>query len=325
MSVLLEKQFGNDHNSTDKSLAEQMHITDREIESRKALLGITKIDEGIMLSLKEHVTTHANEIANMFYTSQLEVPEITLMIGDSDSLRRLQDAMRRYLLELFEGYYDVEYVNKRLMIGKVHKRIGVSPKLYVSAIVLLQSVIEEVLSEKVPLLQSEEGRKGFRHALTRFLMFDMQLVFDTYIQSLVAEVEQSRASLEDYAESLEEIVAERTEQLREQSVRDELTGLYNHRYLHEVLRRECAMSERANSALCLVYFDLNKFKQVNDTKGHKEGDRILMLVGEVIKKSIREVDIACRYGGDEFCVILPRTDLTEARLVCHRNTKTFDE
>lgn len=312
-------------NAIDKTLAEQLQITEREISARKAMLGFTAEDERALLGLKEIVAVNADDVVGRFYQAQLNYPEIALLIGDADTLRRLQAAMRRYLLELFEGFYDIEYVNKRLRIGKVHKRIGVPPKLYVSAILLLQSTIETVL---YPLLREAKayGEWEFLHqAMRKLLMFDMQLVFDTYISSLVAEVEVAKSEMEDYATSLEQVIAERTQQLQELARIDSLTGLLNRRAFSDELRRELAVAERSHTPVCLAYVDLNGFKKLNDTKGHREGDRVLELVGSAMRSATREVDIACRYGGDEFCIIMPRTDLTQAGLACERLIEIFQD
>lgn len=74
-----------------------------------------------------------------------------------------------------------------------------------------------------------------------------------------------------------------------------------------------------------LYFDLNGFKALNDTEGHQVGDSILSLVGEVVRASIRETDIGCRYGGDEFAIILPRTSVETSDLVRERIIKEFND
>ncbi len=104
------------------------------------------------------------------------------------------------------------------------------------------------------------------------------------------------------------------ETLREQAIRDSLTGLFNRRYMTESLERELRRAERRRSAVGIIMLDLDHFKHVNDTYGHDIGDMLLRAVGHLLQKQIREEDIACRYGGEEFTVILPDTRLDEVRL-----------
>ena len=99
------------------------------------------------------------------------------------------------------------------------------------------------------------------------------------------------------------------EALRTQSVRDALTGLYNRRYLEEVLDREVRRAARAAQSLGLLMIDLDHFKSFNDTYGHEAGDAVLRETGLSLTKGIRAEDFVCRFGGEEFVVILPTADL----------------
>ncbi len=108
------------------------------------------------------------------------------------------------------------------------------------------------------------------------------------------------------------------EKMAEMSTRDELTGLYNRRYFKEVFERETASSQRYSTELVLCMMDLDQFKRVNDTYGHPAGDKVLKEVAFLLKKTVRKSDIACRYGGEEFAVILPNTDIEHARVFCER-------
>jgi len=93
--------------------------------------------------------------------------------------------------------------------------------------------------------------------------------------------------------------------LREQSVRDVLTGLFNRRYLEETMPRELARAERLHGPLGLLLLDIDHFKRVNDTYGHAVGDDVLRQLGNLLKSNVRGSDIACRYGGEEFVLLLP--------------------
>jgi diguanylate cyclase (GGDEF)-like protein len=101
-------------------------------------------------------------------------------------------------------------------------------------------------------------------------------------------------------------------QLREQAIRDYLTGLFNRRYLDETIIRELARAKRDRFLLSVVMMDIDHFKSINDTYGHEAGDTVLIQLGALLKEYSRASDIACRYGGDEFCVVMPGASATDA-------------
>ncbi len=108
------------------------------------------------------------------------------------------------------------------------------------------------------------------------------------------------------------------EALRTQSVRDALTGLYNRRYLEETLEREVRRAARAAQSLGLLMIDLDHFKNFNDTYGHDAGDAVLRETALFLAKGIRAEDFVCRFGGEEFVVILPTADLESSRARAER-------
>lgn len=99
---------------------------------------------------------------------------------------------------------------------------------------------------------------------------------------------------------------------------DDLTGLYNQRYLELILDRELSLAKRNSTQFSVLFLDLDHFKNVNDTHGHLIGSRLLFEVGQEIKRALRESDVCFRYGGDEFVVILSHTGLEDAVLVAER-------
>lgn len=94
-------------------------------------------------------------------------------------------------------------------------------------------------------------------------------------------------------------------QLREQAIRDPLTNLFNRRYLQQTLERELAVAKRAGAPLPIIMMDIDYFKRLNDQFGHKVGDLTLANVADVLRQHARRSDITCRYGGEEFVVVLP--------------------
>jgi len=106
---------------------------------------------------------------------------------------------------------------------------------------------------------------------------------------------------------------------------DELTGLFNHRYFHERLEEEISRGLRFGTVFSLVFLDLDLFKVYNDTHGHLAGDEILRHLGKSLSGALRNTDMAFRYGGDEFAVILPATDTTNAYKVAERIRKRVEQ
>ena len=100
--------------------------------------------------------------------------------------------------------------------------------------------------------------------------------------------------------------------LREQSMRDPLTGLFNRRFFEEFLIRELARAARKTRQVCMVLLDLDHFKLINDTFGHSAGDMVLRNVGPLLKTHVRESDVACRIGGEEFLLLLAELSLPTA-------------
>ena len=110
------------------------------------------------------------------------------------------------------------------------------------------------------------------------------------------------------------------------AVTDAMTGLYNHRYFQQEMNRQIDRTQRMNGNFTLVMSDLDHFKRVNDTFGHQQGDIVLRAVAGAIKKSIRgKIDVPCRYGGEEFGIILPDTPLEGAKIFADRLRNAVEE
>jgi two-component system, cell cycle response regulator len=106
---------------------------------------------------------------------------------------------------------------------------------------------------------------------------------------------------------------------------DELSGLFNYRYLKVALEREIKRADRYSTQLSVVFLDLDNFKGVNDTYGHLVGSNLLKELGALLKKSVREVDVVIRYGGDEYTIILVETGPDTAQQVGERIRKMIEK
>ena len=126
-------------------------------------------------------------------------------------------------------------------------------------------------------------------------------------------------------ETVYAFVEEHTLQLRRLSRRDGLTGLYNHRMFYERLAEELNRAKRYDSLLSIVLLDLDNFKTVNDRQGHQFGDHLLVKCAELLQGDLRQTDIICRYGGDEFGLILTETSREHAETMMERLSEDFRE
>jgi diguanylate cyclase (GGDEF)-like protein len=129
----------------------------------------------------------------------------------------------------------------------------------------------------------------------------LHAVLEHRIEERTAELDYSNQKLIEQLDRISGLQAK----LRQEAIRDPLTGLFNRRHLDEMLPIELMRSKRANAPLTILMLDIDHFKQVNDTHGHQVGDVVLQMVGETLKTHVRAGDIVCRYGGEEFILIFP--------------------
>ncbi len=115
------------------------------------------------------------------------------------------------------------------------------------------------------------------------------------------------------------------ERIQHQATTDGLTGLVNHKTFYEILEKELWRSRRYGGQISLIMIDVDNLKKVNDTHGHRAGDKVIKEISRRIKDCIRQIDTAARYGGDEFAVILPNTALTDAVVVAQRMLETVSQ
>lgn len=148
------------------------------------------------------------------------------------------------------------------------------------------------------LVHRGSGRRSWVRATVRVLPGESGEPIG-YVTAL-HDVTENRMLLEELQDANQRLLA--------LSLTDSVTGIHNHRHFQERLRSELQEARRYRYPLSLVMLDLDDFKQLNDTHGHLAGDRVLRTVAEAARKVLRETDVLCRYGGEEFAAILPHTD-----------------
>ena len=191
-------------------------------------------------------------------------------------------------------------------LAAAHERLG-QPAQALQALRMWQKLHTE------RALQASGARYQAAALQTELLRMKQELLS---IDARRRSTEKARAELEAANRQLKVKIAEvetLQQALQQQATRDFLTGLFNRRHLDDVLPAMLAMAQRDRQPLSVVIIDLDHFKTVNDELGHAAGDRLLAAFGELLGTHCRKSDVACRYGGEEFCLLMPRTAAAAAR------------
>lgn len=151
-----------------------------------------------------------------------------------------------------------------------------------------------------------------------------QLLNDEYVDELRALHDKAEKTNEDFIKRNLEL-QETQEQLRLLAAHDELTGLYNRRYILERIEEKLPEIRRHQLDCCFVVMDIDHFKDVNDSYGHVAGDDVLKAVSQVLVNGVRQGDIVARYGGEEFLIFLPMTELESAHVLVERLRAALEE
>jgi two-component system, cell cycle response regulator len=188
-----------------------------------------------------------------------------------------------------------------------HRRQWVLPS------VQMRTLIHEIRVGRAPIEEFSKFRAGSLGELS------------AEVKSLLHDLRQQRQAVLDLQDEVRQRIAHRETvlergmtALRNQVVRDSLTGLYNRRMFDQLLPQLISQCQTDHKPLTLLMMDVDHFKKLNDTLGHAIGDEMLKSVGQIIQSTIREGDFGCRYGGDEFVVILPGCEIAASKRVSDR-------
>ncbi|MGO9571432.1 MAG: diguanylate cyclase [Desulfomonilaceae bacterium] len=246
--------------------------------------------------------------------SQDELKQIPVVLLTTQS--RPQDVLRG--LESGADSYVTKPYDESTLLSTIERTLSV---LTVQVPEELNEQCQVALDDKHYLIGA--GRR-------QMINFLLSAYRDAFLQN--QRLEEAREQLVLLNESLEKMVAERTEalqdevakrriaqeKLRQLAITDGLTKVFNHRYFMEMGRREFVRVKRYSRQLSLIIMDLDHFKKTNDTFGHNIGDQVLQAVAQICLKSFRKVDIFARIGGEEFAALLPETGIEQAWMAAER-------
>jgi diguanylate cyclase (GGDEF)-like protein/PAS domain S-box-containing protein len=235
-----------------------------------------------------HTMTMLNKLpiktSELRYRRLFEAAQDGILILDAE--RGAITDVNPFLIMLL-GYSREEFVSKKLWEVGAFKDIEASQIAFEA----LQKN-EYIRYEDLPL-KAKDGR-----------LVQVEFVSNVYLEGNEKVIQCNIRDITERKQAEDALIRSEAN-LREQSVRDPLTNLYNRRYMEETLERELLRCSRKQLPLSILMLDIDYFKRFNDTYGHLAGDEILCEVGMLLLEHVRREDVPCRYGGDEFVVVLP--------------------
>jgi diguanylate cyclase (GGDEF)-like protein len=277
-----------------RRIASELGITPEEFQKRKNYLLLGEQDLANIREVNRRIPDVTGQFFDPFYSHVMAYEETRKFLQDQRVIERLKDSQTHYFRELLSGEYDYDYMLRRLAVGDIHVKLNIVPLWYIGAFSKYIADLYDTIFSVYPgdPLRAAEGFKSVLKAV----LLDIVLTLESY----------------HYGKYVLQ------KELEELSVTDHLTKLYNTRKLEEDLAKEISRHRRYGHPLSAIMADVDDFKKINDRLGHLVGDDVLREVATIIKSNVRTVDLAVRYGGEEFLVLCPDTGLEQAHRLAEK-------
>lgn len=288
-------------------LCERGGFDAKAIARRLSLLGLSGAEMHAQGRVLQDLVIRPNvdAIVDSFYDALVGIEVFNDIVSKHSDAARLKETQRHYLLGMGVDFGKPQYFEERLRIGSVHQNIGVPQSLYQCTFRLLQCLLIQYIPRETR--SDESSFDEMIQFILKITALDMSLAVECYCASKVFGLEKS----------LESACGER-ERFHHLAVTDSLTELHNHSYSRRCLTESLRRARADGSPLCVIMADLDHFKEINDRYGHLVGDQVLRIAAARMTSGARAGDEICRYGGEEFLLILQNTDIREGTDVAER-------
>ncbi|WP_459923849.1 GGDEF domain-containing protein [Desulfatiferula olefinivorans] len=309
-------------------------IIDHPLLPPLAVLFVLLLAGSILIIRKLITQRRALEEINRLLDDRIEKKNLA-MKDLNDQLRTVLDTMPNpvYFKDKDGVYRGCNRAFAQLVLGMTDQQIPGATFKDMEGIVPDDLIAEYMARDSElfdrPGIQVYEGQVPCPDGTRRDFLFNRAPVIDdqgrvTGVVGVMVDITRRKAADREREQLIEEL-KKANDKLERLSITDALTGLCNRGHINRRLDEEIRKAGRYGTTFSLIMFDLDHFKQINDNHGHHVGDLVLQTVARVLRENIRDIDLAGRFGGEEFILLLPSTDLPGARLIAERIRRSIAE
>ncbi len=280
-------------------------------------LTLSQLNQPKPNSYSTAATSSLTFLHDFIETLEIEKPA-SMVVNATRQLARLSHDNTLVLLSLLKHDQKLIVAGRKPSLSINNEIIKLSEKLSPT-----NSALPIIDKTKNKIARKRERGETFSVAAATAPLESTQFMLYTTSKPTSKESQLLNYCLQHLKKRVNEAISR--QELEKNARMDTLTGLHNRRHFDETIKKECERSERYHSPTSLIMLDLDYFKKVNDNFGHQTGDLVLQTLGKVLLELVRQSDTACRYGGEEFALILPETGLEQAEKIGERIRQTIEK